>query len=305
MRTYKPHFRTRRAFTLIELLVVVAIITLLISILLPTLQTAREEAKAIVCAANLNQIWLALKAYQLEHNGYMPPEVWSEWDWPHYRYGHRMAVRKSSLWFYKLFPKYTGDADVFICPADPERSRYDFDAYWGPHLHLNARVPSCGYGMNYLLRHFHAHNDPRAKSFDIERFGPTRPEATILLAEVGPDYEIEQASLGDSGRCEPWRDGGRLVWDDGARAWYAGPTWLTSRHRGAITMLSMDGGIHRVRTLEVIAQANAGPIPSHYDDCASGDCYFCNYDPQPHYNFSFAQLWWWLGPYPDYRDPYY
>lgn len=47
--------RYARAFTLIEVLVVVAIIALLVAILLPSLQAAREEARAAVCASNLKQ----------------------------------------------------------------------------------------------------------------------------------------------------------------------------------------------------------------------------------------------------------
>ena len=52
-----------RAFTLIELLVVLAIITLLVSILLPSLKRAREQAKAAVCLANLKGICTASNAY--------------------------------------------------------------------------------------------------------------------------------------------------------------------------------------------------------------------------------------------------
>ncbi len=47
--------RRRQAFTLIELLVVIAVIALLMAILIPALNQAREQAKAVICQSNLHQ----------------------------------------------------------------------------------------------------------------------------------------------------------------------------------------------------------------------------------------------------------
>jgi prepilin-type N-terminal cleavage/methylation domain-containing protein/prepilin-type processing-associated H-X9-DG protein len=64
---------TPRAFTLVELLVVIGIIALLISILLPALNKARDSAKTVACLSNLRQVGVSLMLYASEHRGYSPP----------------------------------------------------------------------------------------------------------------------------------------------------------------------------------------------------------------------------------------
>jgi prepilin-type N-terminal cleavage/methylation domain-containing protein/prepilin-type processing-associated H-X9-DG protein len=66
----KPN-RSRDAFTLVELLVVIGIIALLISILLPSLASARRAANTVKCMANLRSIMQAQQIYAAQNNGWM------------------------------------------------------------------------------------------------------------------------------------------------------------------------------------------------------------------------------------------
>ncbi len=125
--------RRRRGFTLIELLVVVAIIALLAALLLPALQTAKNQGKRAACASNLHQLSLALQAYADDFNGWLPaaastcfgssapPPRYSEW----YIYGLGDGIEA-------VFTPYVSRNDrVWFCPGNPTGIDKMMSKWWG------------------------------------------------------------------------------------------------------------------------------------------------------------------------------
>lgn len=64
--------RGRRGFTLVELLVVISIIGMLMALLLPVVQNARETARRAQCTNNMRQLALGVETYTSQHNGAFP-----------------------------------------------------------------------------------------------------------------------------------------------------------------------------------------------------------------------------------------
>ncbi len=137
----------KRAFTLVELLVVIGIIAILISLLLPTLNRAREISRRTACLSNLRQVHLQYQFYALDFKDQVP-------------LGYRVAKQFNSMIYSATSKQFVlfgwmyahqqwKDPRIFYCPSE-QSSRMQFnttDNPWppGPELVSTANVFS-GYG---------------------------------------------------------------------------------------------------------------------------------------------------------------
>ncbi|MDD5680851.1 MAG: type II secretion system protein [Candidatus Omnitrophica bacterium] len=120
----KP-FYTRRGFTLIELLVMLVIIGVLMALLAPAIQNAREYAKTAACMSNLRQLYFGITMYADDHNG-----LWLAYEGeedPSASQGADLiwdGTNKMGIGM--LYDQYIDDANVFCCPARRTNPRPDY-----------------------------------------------------------------------------------------------------------------------------------------------------------------------------------
>ena len=163
---------SRKGFTLIELLVVISIIALLLSILMPALNMAKQKAKQSVCASNLRGIGLAVATYLAEnddtfHSG-SNNGMWENWvDGS----GDELDYDDDLAYWGVTYSAYTEGKKVFECPS---ARAGDIDCWILPWEQFGGRSASevfpyfknCAYGLNSYMN---SYGTTKIKSLKFKR----------------------------------------------------------------------------------------------------------------------------------------
>lgn len=226
MSTLRP--RSDSGFTLIELLVVISIIALLISILLPSLSSAREAAKRIQCGSNQRQLGIGIVAYASDNRDAVPLGA------AYYSDNYNNTFWDLGVWWNtKKFQQlgilygdnYITTGEVYFCPSETDPEFMQDGAYVWPDGgdFLGAASPPGVVVAGYSTRHI-------------------TPKGRRLFG-VGSVFAPDQGTHVDQS-ATPWTP----KQEDFANAAIAGDVIsfrdsLESRHRQGLNVLYMDGSV--------------------------------------------------------------
>jgi prepilin-type N-terminal cleavage/methylation domain-containing protein/prepilin-type processing-associated H-X9-DG protein len=182
--------RTRKAFSLIELLVVVAIIALLVTILLPSLDRARQQAKNVNCQSNVRQLGLANFGYALENAGHLVPAAKDIHlsNYGHHRWhGYREHANDPFDPLRGPLASYLADGKVKQCPSFTE-------FHTGPVQNESFEKGNGGYGYN--LVYLGSQNwkpglfmaQANARTTMLEEIGS--PAGTLMFADTAILHQV-------------------------------------------------------------------------------------------------------------------
>lgn len=203
-------------FTLIELLVVVAIIALLISILLPGLREARNQARRVACASQLRQLGIAHTTYANDNNGVLIPNgLADDGGWPMWYLDESEGGVFAAYWA----GHQSEEEPLLTCPSDED----PYPQEKQPQLDHNSQT---SYALNSWAKNVAARGEERR----FERWGAggnalgriKQPAEALLMAETWRWYAImDRAAIGSgtwdahykANPAQPERYPGNLEWD--------------------------------------------------------------------------------------------